>query len=473
MIELPLFLIIFISISILLLVKKINLTYSFYFFIFSIFIIILNDSFYLFTGYDPTSPQTTLYGKEFLFENTNFTLILNILVLLFYLITILLEKEFFLDDEREKRLTILLFYISPFLSSMMIKTIDIFIYTLLSFILASIFLYLYSRNGIKQEVANIKSSFIVYFIFLLSFIMVVIYFNFFHSTRILEEFPSTFHNHQFVYFLFPQIMLFLFIFPINIFIFDIMMFSDKKLILFFTLLITFPSLLFLLKFFVTAPSISIDFIFYLSLISYIVSSIIILLKDNTNIYKVFLLFTLVNETLFLIVFEFKFKIFYETGFLFYYVVLFFFMIYSFSNLDYANNLKNSFITKPYISMIFFISSFLLTTLPVSFTFFYQYRFLLKLLETSKFLFWSYLVILVIKTFAILRFNLKLLVTDTKNKNNFFSILQTNQYGDLVILIVFIIFIITFYTNVILNRKDYLKDYEDLKISKNEYIILKR
>ncbi len=473
MIELPVFLIIFITILILLLVKKFNLIYSFYFFIFSIILIILYDSFYLFSGYNLSSSTTTLYGKEFLFENTNFTLISNILILLFYLITVVLEKEFFLDDEREERLIILLFYISPFLSSAIIKTIDIFIYTLLSFILTSIFLYLYSRNGVKQEIANIKGSFIVYLIFLLSFISVVFYFNFFHSTRILVEFQSTFYNHRFVYFLLPQIILFLFIFPSNIFIFDIIMFSDKKLILFFTLLITFPSLLFLLKFFVTAPSICIDFIFYLSLISYIISSIILLLKDNADIYKVFLIFTLVNEILFLIVFEFKFKIFDETGFLFYYLVLFFFMIYSISNLDYSKNLKDSFVTKPYLSMIFFMCSFLLTTLPVSFIFFYQYRFLSKLLETSKFLFWLYLVILVIKTFAILRFSLRLLVTDTKNKNNFFSILQKNRSRDLVILIVFIIFIFTFYINVILNRKNYLKDYENLKISKNEYIILKR
>lgn len=420
-------------------------------------------------------PFGTFYFDSFPSVN-----ILEIIAISFYFIFLLLYKEQSDFFENESSLNVLYFLVVP-LSSIIFKTSDLFLFFIFAFLIFLNLIFLYKNEKLSFITVNVKVSFIIYFSFLISFFTSAIFFEHYKTTDLLQIYEklkmlpqkgSLFYLTCFTPFLFS------FVFPINLFLFDFVSTMNPKQVAMFVLFLTFPSLIFLNKFLLLIPVKIIDSLFILSLISYSIN-VILLISPKIKHFKTFLFFTISNELVFLILFEHKFKTFTDTGFLFFYLGLFFTFLYSLSKFDFENedDLKNSFVKQPTNSLIFFITSFSFTSLPFSLLFLYQYRFLLMLYNFEKIFFWLYLITLILKSYALLRFNLKMLLVEKRGKGHLINIIKNFNRTDFIVLIIVGILSVLFYNNFVSkkgynfdeHRKIYFKVYDqeiDLK-NKNE------
>ncbi|MEJ5306893.1 MAG: hypothetical protein WHT27_01155 [candidate division WOR-3 bacterium] len=320
---------------------------------------------------------------------------------------------------------------------------------------------------------NVKVSFIIYFAFLISYFVSVKFLENYNTTNILEISKNTGFqtlNGLLFYLLFFTPLLFSFIFPLNIFLSDFISTMNTKQISLFVLFLTIPSLVFINKLLLVTPVKIINSLFIISLFSYLIN-IILLISPKVKYFKTFLLFTISNETILLILFEHRFNTFMYTGFLFFYVGLFFAFLYSLSKFDFENDddLKNSFIKQPTNSLIFFITSFSFTSLPFSLLFLYQYKFLLILYRFEKFLFWVYLIALILKSYALLRFDLKMLLVERRSKSHLINLIKNFNRIDFAVLITIAILAIFFYHNFVNRKEENFGEYRKLiyKVSSME------
>lgn len=404
-------------------------------------------------------------GLTFSFESSQSILLLEILSISFYTLMLLSSrgsgKDFSEDTDFHETLY---FFVIP-ISTFIFKTTDIFIYTTFSFFIFMILIFAVKTKNLKMIVINVKVGFIYYLVFLVSVVTSIIFLSNYGNTDVLKfsyDFVNkSYNSFSFLLFYFVP-LLFLLIFPFNIFIFDFLMSINFKQLSLLILLITFPSVNFVNRLLFITPQNIIESLFILSLLSYSISTILFL-NSKTKFFRTLLFFTLINEVNFLMLFQHRFKTFVDSGFILFYLGLSFSFLYSLSKLNLENeeNLKNSFIKQPTNSIIFFLTSFSFTSLPFSIIFFYQYRFLLILYNYEKLFFWWYLIIIILKTYAILKFDLKMLLVEKKGNSNLINIIKNFQRTDFMILLLIIVLSALFYHNSINKKKQYFGEYRNL------------
>lgn len=404
-------------------------------------------------------------GISFSFESSQSIILLEILSISFYTLFLFLskssEKDFSEDTDSQH---LLYFIVIPF-STFLYKTTDIFLYSFLSVIIFLILIFTIENINLKTIVINVKVGFIFYFVFLISVATTIIFLKNYGTTDVLKSASlniDNISNNLTFYLFYLTTLLYLFIFPLNIFLFDLFNSFNSKQLSLIILFITFPSINFINRLLFITPKNVIETLFILSLLSYSVTTIL-LLNSKTKYFRTFLFFTLINEINFLILFQHRFKTFVDSGFIIFYLGLFFSFLYSLSKLSFENeeDLKNSFIKQPTNSIIFFVTSFTFTSLPFSMIFLYQYRFLIILYNGSKLFFWTYLIIIMLKTYAILKFDLKMLLVERREKNHLISMIKNFQRTDFIILVLIIILSVVFYHNSINRKKEYFGEYRNL------------
>ncbi|MEO0288412.1 MAG: hypothetical protein ABIN00_02095 [candidate division WOR-3 bacterium] len=400
----------------------------------------------------------------FYFDSYRSINILEILAIFFYFIFLLLDQgnDYVYTD---KNFTIFFYFIVIPISTFLYRTSDMFIYSFFSLLIFLCLVFTYKNKSLNFITISVKVSFIIYFAFLISFLVCVDFLGDYNATNVLEiskNITTTSFYGSFFYLLFFTPLLFSFVFPLNIFLSDFISTMNTKQLSLFVLFLTFPSLVYLDKFLLVVPAKIINALFIIVLFSYI-TNIILLISPRIKYFKTFLFFTISNEISFLILFEHRFKTFMDTEFLFFYMGLFFAFLYSLSKFDFENDddLKNSFIKQPTNSLIFFITSFSFTSLPLSILFLYQYRFLLILYKFEKILFWLYLVALILKSFALLRFDLKMLLVEKRSKSHLMNLIKNFNRIDFAILITIAILAIFFYHNYINGKEDNFGEYRKL------------
>ncbi|MEO0233752.1 MAG: hypothetical protein ABIN11_01525 [candidate division WOR-3 bacterium] len=400
----------------------------------------------------------------FHFDSYCSTNIIETLTIFFYSIFLFFDKKRkdpYSDKNEETFLYLLTIPILPFLY----KTSDIFVYSIFSFLTFLCLVFTYKNKNLNFITISLKVSFIIYFAFLISFIISINFLENYSTTNILEISKNidfrTFYG-LFFYLLFFTPFLFSFIFPLNIFLSDFISTLNTKQLSLFGLFLTFPSLVFINKFLLVTPLKIINSLFIIVLFSYIVN-IILLISPKIKYFKTFLFFTISNEVALLILFEHRFETFMDTGFLFFYMGLFFAFLYSLSKFDFEDDddLKNSFIKQPTNSLIFFITSFSFTSLPFSMLFLYQYRFLLILYQFEKILFWLYLIALILKSYALLRFDLKMLLVEKRSKSHLINLIKNFNRTDFAILITIAILAIFFYHSYVNRKEANFNEYRNL------------
>lgn len=408
----------------------------------------------------------------FHFDSHRSIKVLELLVIFFYFIFLLLDKEKE-DIFRDKNYNMVLYFLAVPISTFAYRTSDIFIYYIFCFLIFLCLIFTYKNKKLSFITINVKVSFIIYFAFLISYFVSVKFLENYNTTNILEISKNTGFqtlNGLLFYLLFFTPLLFSFIFPLNIFLSDFISTMNTKQISLFVLFLTIPSLVFINKLLLVTPVKIINSLFIISLFSYLIN-IILLISPKVKYFKTFLLFTISNETILLILFEHRFNTFMYTGFLFFYVGLFFAFLYSLSKFDFENDddLKNSFIKQPTNSLIFFITSFSFTSLPFSLLFLYQYKFLLILYRFEKFLFWVYLIALILKSYALLRFDLKMLLVERRSKSHLINLIKNFNRIDFAVLITIAILAIFFYHNFVNRKEENFGEYRKLiyKVSSME------
>lgn len=404
------------------------------------------------------------FFMNFSFDSYPSIKLLETLSIFFYFVFLLLGADregLHVDKNYENFLYFLVVPISVFAY----RTSDLFTYFIFAFLIFLILVSTYKNKHLSFITISVKVSFILYFAFLIASFVSINFLGNYGATNIFEISKNVTRSdsiESIFYLLFFTPFLFSFIFPLNIFLFDFVSTMNTRQMALFILFLTFPSLVFINKFLLVTPSQIINLLFVISLVSYI-TSIILLVSPKIKYFKTFLLFTISNEIIFLILFEHRFKTFMDTGFLFFYMGLFFVFLYSLSKFNFENDddLKNSFIKQPTNSLIFFISSFSFTSLPFSILFLYQYKFLLILYKFEKVIFWLYLIALILKSYALLRFDLKMLLVERKNKSHLINLIKNFNRTDFAVLIMIAILSIFFYHNYINRREDGFNEYRKM------------